>query len=42
MDAASALIRRPREVTDEFLKSENSLRPDYLENILAPPLVPGA
>jgi hypothetical protein len=31
-----------REVTDEFLKAENSFRPDYLENIFAPPLVPGA
>jgi HPt (histidine-containing phosphotransfer) domain-containing protein len=42
MDAAAALTRRLREVTDEFLKSENSFRPDYLENIFAPPLVPGA
>jgi HPt (histidine-containing phosphotransfer) domain-containing protein len=42
MDAATALTRRLREVTDEFLKSENSFRPDYLENIFAPPLVPGA
>jgi hypothetical protein len=25
-----------REVTDEFLKAENSFRPDYLENIFAP------
>ena len=41
MDVASALTRRLREVTDEFLKSENSFRPDYLENIFAPPLVPG-
>ena len=40
-DAATALTRRLREVTDEFLKSENSFRPDYLENIFAPPLVPG-
>jgi HPt (histidine-containing phosphotransfer) domain-containing protein len=42
MDAATALTRRLREVTDEFLKSENSFRPDYLENIFAPPLVPSA
>ena len=41
IDAATALTRRLREVTDEFLKSENSFRPDYLENIFAPPLVPG-
>jgi HPt (histidine-containing phosphotransfer) domain-containing protein len=42
IDAATALTRRLREVTDEFLKVENSFRPDYLENIFAPPLVPGA
>ena len=42
IDAATALTRRLREVTDEFLKSENNFRPDYLENIFAPPLVPGA
>jgi HPt (histidine-containing phosphotransfer) domain-containing protein len=42
LDAAKALTRRLREVTDEFLKTENSFRPDYLENIFAPPLVPGA
>ena len=39
LDAATALTRRLREVTDEFLKAENSFRPDYLENIFAPPLV---
>jgi HPt (histidine-containing phosphotransfer) domain-containing protein len=39
--AATALTKRLREVTDEFLRSENSFRPDYLENIFAPPLVPG-
>jgi HPt (histidine-containing phosphotransfer) domain-containing protein len=42
LDAATALTKRLREVTDEFLKVENSFRPDYLENIFAPPLVPGA
>jgi HPt (histidine-containing phosphotransfer) domain-containing protein len=42
LDAAAALTKRLREVTDEFLKAENSFRPDYLENIFAPPLVPGA
>ena len=41
LDAAAALTKRLREVTDEFLKVENSFRPDYLENIFAPPLVPG-
>ncbi len=41
IDAATALTKRLREVTDEFLKTENSFRPDYLENIFAPPLVPG-
>jgi HPt (histidine-containing phosphotransfer) domain-containing protein len=40
-DVAGALIRRLREVTDEFLTKENAFRPDYLENIFAPPLVPG-
>jgi HPt (histidine-containing phosphotransfer) domain-containing protein len=38
---AEALTRRLREVTDEFLRVENSDRPDYLENIFAPPLAPG-
>src|SRR3984957_7711355 len=42
LGAAAALTKRLREVTDEFLKTENSFRPDYLENIFAPPLVPGA
>ena len=42
LGAATALTKRLREVTDEFLKTENSFRPDYLENIFAPPLVPGA
>ena len=39
---AGALMRRLREVTDEFLRAENSDRPDYLESIFAPPLAPGA
>ena len=38
---AAALTQRLREVTDEFLRAENSERPDYLENIFAPPLAPG-
>jgi len=37
-----ALTTRLREVTDEFLKHENSFRPDYLESIFAPSMVPGA
>jgi HPt (histidine-containing phosphotransfer) domain-containing protein len=41
-DVASLLTKRLREVTDEFLVNENSFRPDYLENILAPSLVPGS
>jgi HPt (histidine-containing phosphotransfer) domain-containing protein len=41
-DIARALTGRLREVTDEFLKHENSFRPDYLESIFAPPLAPGA
>jgi len=40
-NAARALSARLREVTDEFLKHENSFRPDYLDSIFAPPLVPG-
>jgi HPt (histidine-containing phosphotransfer) domain-containing protein len=38
---ATALTQRLREVTDEFLKRENSFRPDYLESIFSPPLAPG-
>ena len=37
---AETLTRRLREVTDEFLRVENSDRPDYLESIFAPPLSP--
>lgn len=40
-DLARVLTARLREVTDDFLKRENSFRPDYLESIFAPPLVPG-
>jgi HPt (histidine-containing phosphotransfer) domain-containing protein len=42
LEVAVALTKRLREVTDEFLRQENSFRPDYLENIFAPSLVPGA
>ncbi len=38
---AAALTRRLRDVTDEFLRAENSGRPDYLQNVFAPPLAPG-
>jgi chemotaxis protein histidine kinase CheA len=41
-EVAGALTRRLREVTDEFLRRENAFRPDYLENIFAPSLAPGA
>jgi HPt (histidine-containing phosphotransfer) domain-containing protein len=41
-DIAQALTLRLRDVTDEFLREENSFRPDYLESIFAPPLAPGA
>jgi chemotaxis protein histidine kinase CheA len=40
-EVAGELVRRLREVTDDFLKRENDFRPDYLESIFAPPLVPG-
>lgn len=39
-DLAAALTQKLREVTDEFLRAENSERPDYLESIFAPPLAP--
>jgi chemotaxis protein histidine kinase CheA len=35
-----ALTKGLREITDDFLKRENSFRPDYLENIFSPPLSP--
>jgi HPt (histidine-containing phosphotransfer) domain-containing protein len=38
---AGALTKKLRDVTDEFLKRENRHRPEYLENIFSPPLVPG-
>lgn len=37
---AAALTQRLREVTDEFIKAENSNRPDLLESIFGPSLVP--
>lgn len=39
-EVARWLTARLRQVTDEFLKHENSFRPDYLEVIFAPPLAP--
>lgn len=40
-EVAHSLTTRLREVTDEFLRYENNFRPDYLEAIFAPPIVPG-
>jgi len=40
-EMARALTARLRDVTDEFLKHVNDFRPDYLESIFAPSLVPG-
>jgi len=37
---ADTLTSRLREVTDEFIAHENRHRPDYLDGILSPPLVP--
>lgn len=39
-DLAALLTQRLREVTDEFLISENRGRPDVLEQILGPSIVP--
>jgi HPt (histidine-containing phosphotransfer) domain-containing protein len=41
-EVARTLTARLREVTDEFLKHENGFRPDYLQAIFAPPIVPSA
>jgi HPt (histidine-containing phosphotransfer) domain-containing protein len=38
---AQALTKKLRDVTDEFLAHINRDRPEYLEGILAPPMVPG-
>jgi chemotaxis protein histidine kinase CheA len=38
---AEVLTARLREVTEEFLAHENRDRPDYLDDILAPPIAPG-
>jgi chemotaxis protein histidine kinase CheA len=39
-EKAQRLGQRLRQVTDEFLIHENRDRPDYLESIFAPPIVP--
>jgi HPt (histidine-containing phosphotransfer) domain-containing protein len=36
---ATKLVRRLRQVTDDYLAHENRHRPDYLDGILAPPLM---
>jgi HPt (histidine-containing phosphotransfer) domain-containing protein len=41
VEMAKALTVRLRDVTDDFLRRENSFRPDYLENIFAPSIAPG-
>jgi HPt (histidine-containing phosphotransfer) domain-containing protein len=38
---ADRLMRKLREVTEDFLAQENHDRPDYLDGILAPPLASG-
>jgi HPt (histidine-containing phosphotransfer) domain-containing protein len=38
---ASRLVAQLRQVTDNFLARENRHRPDYLDDILGPPLAPG-
>jgi chemotaxis protein histidine kinase CheA len=38
---AEALTKRLREVSEEFLAHENRDRPDYLDDILGPPIAPG-
>jgi len=39
-DIATALTRKLRQVSDEFLMPENRHRPDYLDGLVAPPLAP--
>jgi chemotaxis protein histidine kinase CheA len=40
-DTAAQLVMSLRQVADEFLAHENRHRPEYLDGILSPPLVPG-
>jgi chemotaxis protein histidine kinase CheA len=37
---ATKLVQKLRQVTDDYLAHENRHRPDYLDGILAPPLMP--
>lgn len=39
-DVAAVLTNRLREVTDDFLVNQNRHRPEYLNGIIGPPLVP--
>ena len=39
-EIAHALTKRLHEVTEEFLVHENRHRPDYLETVAGPPLIP--
>jgi hypothetical protein len=39
-EIAAVLTKRLREVTDEFLISQNAHRPEYLDSFSGPPLVP--
>jgi HPt (histidine-containing phosphotransfer) domain-containing protein len=39
-EIAAILTKRLREVTDEFLVDQNRHRPEYLDGIVGPPLVP--
>lgn len=41
VETAKALTVRLRDVTDDFLRRENSFRPDYLQSIFAPSIAPG-
>jgi HPt (histidine-containing phosphotransfer) domain-containing protein len=39
-ETAAVLTKRLRDVTDEFLVSQNRHRPEYLDGIVGPPLAP--
>jgi HPt (histidine-containing phosphotransfer) domain-containing protein len=41
-DVAFALVRKLRLVTDEFLVHENRHRPEYLDGLVPPSMMPGA
>jgi HPt (histidine-containing phosphotransfer) domain-containing protein len=40
-DIATALTEKLRQVSQDFLLHENRHRPDYLDGVFSPPLVPG-